>query len=56
MTPKDERFVAIWQPSESCIDFQDEEGRLIHRPLAEHVISRIEGKPAIVTQYQDKRV
>ncbi|HHR5883737.1 TPA: DNA topoisomerase III [Providencia alcalifaciens] len=55
VTPKDERFVAIWQPSESCIDFQDEEGRLIHRPLAEHVISRIEGKPAIVTQYQDKK-
>ncbi|MBC5790544.1 DNA topoisomerase III [Providencia sp. JUb39] len=55
VTPKDERFVAIWQPSESCIDFQDEEGRLIHRPLAEHVVSRIEGKPAIVTQYQDKQ-
>ncbi|WP_285315662.1 DNA topoisomerase III [Providencia rettgeri] len=55
VTPKDERFVAIWQPSDSCIDYQDEEGRLFHRPLAEHVVSRIEGKPAIVKQYQDKR-
>lgn len=55
VTPQDERFVAIWQPSESCIDYQDEEGRLFHRPLAEHVVSRIAGKPAIVTQYQDKR-
>ena len=55
VTPLDERFVATWQPSESCIDYQDEEGRLFHRPLAEHVIARIEGKPAIVTQYQDKR-
>lgn len=55
VTPKDERFVATWQPSESCIDYQDEEGRLFHRPLAEHVVSRIEGKPAIVTLYQDKR-
>ncbi|MGO2304511.1 MAG: DNA topoisomerase III [Providencia sp.] len=55
VTPLDERFVATWQPSESCLDYQDEEGRLFHRPLAEHVIARIEGKPALVTQYQDKR-
>ena len=55
VTPLDERFVAVWQPSESCIDYQDEEGRLFHRPLAEHVVARIEGKPAFVTQYQDKR-
>ena len=55
VTPQDERFIAVWQPSESCIDYQDEEGRLFHRPLAEHVVSRIEGKPAFVTQYQDKR-
>ncbi|EKT56250.1 DNA topoisomerase III [Providencia sneebia] len=55
VTPQDERFVALWQPSESCIDFQDEEGRLFHRPLAEHVVARITGQPALVTQYQDKR-
>ncbi|AXO17446.1 TPA: DNA topoisomerase III [Providencia stuartii] len=55
VTPENERFVATWQPSESCIDYQDEEGRLFHRPLAEHVVSRITGKPAFVTQYQDKR-
>ncbi|MEQ5209329.1 DNA topoisomerase, partial [Proteus sp. fly-1067] len=41
ITPQEERFVAIWQPSDSCIDYQDEEGRLFHRPLAEHVVSRI---------------
>lgn len=55
VTPENERFVATWQPSGSCIDYQDEEGRLFHRPLAEHVVSRITGKPAFVTQYQDKR-
>ncbi len=55
VTPSEERFTAIWQPSESCIDFQDEEGRIIHRPLAEHVVARITGQPAIVTAYQDKR-
>ncbi len=55
VTPNDERFVAQWQPSESCEPYQDEEGRLLHRPLADHVVNRIGGKPAIVTSYNDKR-
>ncbi|PHM74142.1 DNA topoisomerase III [Xenorhabdus kozodoii] len=55
VTPNEERFTALWQPSESCIDFQDEEGRIIHRPLAEHVVARITGQPANVSAYQDKR-
>ncbi len=55
VTPADERFVALWQPSESCEPYQDEEGRLLHRPLAEHVVKRIAGQPATVTDYTDKR-
>ncbi|MEC5318857.1 DNA topoisomerase III [Brenneria populi subsp. brevivirga] len=55
VTPADERFVAIWQPSESCEPYQDEEGRLLHRALAEHVVKRIDGQPAFVTGYNDKR-
>ena len=55
VTPKEERFVALWQPSDSCEPYQDEEGRLLHRPLAEHVVKRIEGQPATVTAYNDKR-
>lgn len=55
VTPADERFTAIWQPSEACEPYQDEEGRLLHRPLAEHVVNRINGQPAIVTSYNDKR-
>lgn len=55
VTPKEERFVALWQPSDSCEPYQDEEGRLLHRPLAEHVVKRIEGQPALVTAYNDKR-
>ncbi|STL56368.1 DNA topoisomerase III [Escherichia coli] len=55
VTPADERFTAIWQPSEACEPYQDEEGRLLHRPLAEHVVNRISGQPAIVTSYNDKR-
>ncbi len=33
----------------------DEEERLLHRPLAEHVVNRINGQPALVTSYNDKR-
>ncbi|MTD39836.1 DNA topoisomerase III [Erwinia sp. CPCC 100877] len=55
VTPKDERFVAVWQPSDACEPYQDEEGRLLHRGLAEHVVKRIAGQPATVTAYNDKR-
>jgi DNA topoisomerase-3 len=55
VTPADERFTATWQPSEACEPYQDEEGRLLHRPLADHVLARIAGQPAIVTAYNDKR-
>jgi len=55
ITPNKERFTAIWQPSEACIDYQDEEGRLIHRPLAEHVAARITQQPALVFAYQNKQ-
>ncbi|WP_168415154.1 DNA topoisomerase III [Erwinia amylovora] len=55
VTPADERFVSLWQPSDSCEPYQDDEGRLLHRPLAEHVVARIGGQPAHVTSYNDKR-
>lgn len=55
VTPAEERFVALWQPSEACEPYQDEEGRLLHRPLADHVVNRIAGQPAMVTAYNDKR-
>ncbi|NLS55986.1 DNA topoisomerase III [Hafnia alvei] len=55
VTPAEERFTAMWIPSESCEPHQDEEGRLLNKALAEHVIKRIEGQPAIVTGYNDKR-
>lgn len=55
VTPAEEHFTAMWIPSESCEPHQDEEGRLLNKALAEHVIKRIEGQPAIVTGYNDKR-
>ncbi|UYP75133.1 DNA topoisomerase III [Pantoea dispersa] len=55
VTPKEERFVASWIPSDACEPWQDDESRLLHRPLADHVLERINGKPAWVTGYNDKR-
>lgn len=55
VTPEQERFTAAWIPSEACEPWQDEEGRLLHRPLADHVVGRINGKLAKVTGYNDKR-
>lgn len=55
VTPSQERFIALWVPSEACESYQDEEGRLLHRPLADHVVSRIAGQPAVVTLFADKR-
>ncbi|NIF21898.1 DNA topoisomerase III [Candidatus Pantoea multigeneris] len=55
VTPEQQRFIASWVPSEACEPWQDEEGRLLHRPLADHVAERIGGKPALVTAYNDKR-
>ncbi|WAH53177.1 DNA topoisomerase III [Pseudescherichia vulneris] len=55
VTPKEECFTALWQPSEACEPHQDEEGRLLNRTLAEHVVKRISGQPAHVTRYNDKQ-
>lgn len=55
ITPAGERFTTLWQPSDACELYQDEEGRLLHRSLADHVVARISGQPAQVTAYNDKR-
>ncbi|OOR98852.1 DNA topoisomerase III [Canicola haemoglobinophilus] len=58
VTTKEEtpqKFTALWQPSKACEDYQDEEGRVLSKALAENVIKRISEQPAIVTEYIDKR-
>ncbi len=49
-----EVFQAQWQPSKACEDYQDEDGRVLSRGLAENVVKRITDQPATVTDYQDK--
>ncbi|MGK0441545.1 MAG: DNA topoisomerase-3 [Pseudohongiellaceae bacterium] len=53
-TTQGETFKAKWQPSEACQSYQDEEGRVISKQLADNVVSRINGKPARVLLSQRK--
>ncbi|PCJ32347.1 MAG: DNA topoisomerase III [Moraxellaceae bacterium] len=53
-TNKDEFFSAKWLPSEACEPYQDEDGRVLNRALAENVVKRITDQPAHVIQQQKK--
>ena len=48
------QFKAKWQPSEACSPWQDEEGRVLSRALAENVIKRITGQPGRVSGAERK--
>ncbi|OOF45981.1 DNA topoisomerase III [Rodentibacter trehalosifermentans] len=48
-------FSALWQPSKACEDYQDEDGRVLSKALAENVVKRITEQPAEVTDYKDVR-
>ncbi|MGZ9898661.1 DNA topoisomerase III [Shewanella gaetbuli] len=50
-------FTAKWKPSEACAPYQDEEGRVLAKGLAQNVVSRINDKPAVVSTLvaKDKR-
>ncbi|MBE2895145.1 DNA topoisomerase III [Spirabiliibacterium falconis] len=53
-TPPDE-FIAQWQPSQACEDYQDEQGRVLSKGLAENVARRIENQAATVKRYQENQ-
>ena len=53
-TSKEEHFTAKWQPSEACLAYQDEDGRIINRGLAENVVNRITGKTGHVLEQKKK--
>lgn len=52
LTGADWPFTAIWQPSEACAPYQDEEGRVLSRELAELVQRKTSHQPAVVEQVQ----
>jgi len=49
VTDQGEHFKARWQPSEACLPWQDEEGRVLSKALVENVQARIHHQPATVT-------
>ena len=49
LTEQGEGFKARWQPSEACQPWQDEEGRVLSKPLVDNVVARITGQAALVT-------
>jgi DNA topoisomerase III len=49
VTEQGVHFKARWQPSEACLPYQDEEGRVLSKAVAEKVQSRIHQQPATVT-------
>lgn len=53
-TEKQECFSAKWQPSEACLPYMDEEGRVLAKGLAQNVVNRISDKAALVTQLTSK--
>ncbi|MCO4210266.1 DNA topoisomerase III [Aeromonas hydrophila] len=53
-TEGNERFSAKWLPSEACLPWQDEEGRVLNRALAAKVVERIQGQPALVEEVEEQ--
>ena len=54
LTQDGSAFTALWQPSEACQPWQDEEGRVLSRPLAQKVVERITGQAAVVLGCESK--
>ncbi|NGZ13390.1 DNA topoisomerase III [Vibrio aestuarianus] len=46
---------ARWKPSEACLPWQDEDGRILNRKLVENVANRIAGQSAKVIESEQKQ-
>ncbi|MEM0513836.1 DNA topoisomerase III [Pseudoalteromonas sp. YIC-827] len=49
-TQEQQGFTLKWQPSEACQPYQDEQGRVLVKALADNVVSRIKGQHGLITQ------
>ncbi|MEW6981268.1 DNA topoisomerase III [Colwelliaceae bacterium 6471] len=54
-TQDKQRFTAKWQPSEACRPYQDEDGRVLVKALAENVVSRINNHPAAIEHIKQEQ-
>ncbi len=48
-------FYAVWQPSEACVNHQDEDGRVLNPKLVANVASRIRLQPAQIKDSQQQQ-
>ncbi|MFT6904465.1 MAG: DNA topoisomerase-3 [Oleiphilaceae bacterium] len=46
----DDKICARWQPSKACSPYLDDEGRVLNQALAENVVKRIHGQPALLNK------
>jgi len=53
-TADNEQFTALWLPSEACLPYQDSDGRVLVKALAEQVKSKILNQPAKVSKLEQK--
>jgi DNA topoisomerase III, bacteria and conjugative plasmid len=54
-TKNNETFKAKWQPSEACAPYQDEEGRVLVKGLAENVCQRIKNQVGTIDKVSNKK-
>lgn len=54
VTSNNQNFSAKWQPSEACLPYMDEEGRVLVKGLAQNVAGRITNQPGEVTKCDKK--
>lgn len=54
-TKHKEIFKAKWQPSEACTPYQDEEGRVLVKGLAENVCQRIKNQVGTIDKVSNKK-
>ncbi|MDF7667552.1 DNA topoisomerase III [Orbaceae bacterium ESL0727] len=54
-TKHKEIFKAKWQPSEACAPYQDEEGRVLLKKLAENVCQRITNQTGLIDNVSNKK-
>ncbi|SCC06640.1 DNA topoisomerase III [Gilliamella intestini] len=54
-TKHNEIFKAKWQPSEACAPYQDEEGRVLVKKLAENVCQRINNQLGTIDKVSNKK-
>ncbi|MFK8018201.1 MAG: DNA topoisomerase III [Pseudomonadales bacterium] len=48
-------FLAKWQPGEACQQYQDSDGRVLSKPLAEKVAHSVRGQTGKVESYSSKK-